>query len=214
MCGEFCTLPALFLRIIFSFSFVARCGLEWRLRLESRVNHGRFKIGPRRSLDYFENNEDGQRVSDGVAFVTSPIVVNEEPPTVTSHCAVIQILVSERELHGRGRWECAESEDNSGKMLTKRACTFGCTIKANRELFFVPGGSGMYILVPWKPVVVVWGLLSAMIFFGFVASSVLQGKDPFAPRATITQPAAAKTGTAQSGQQPKHSNKAARTPSQ
>ena len=71
----------------------------------------------------------------------------------------------------------------------------------------------MYILVPWKPVVLVWGLLSAMIFFGFVASSVLEGKDPFAPGATITQSAAAKTGTAQSGQQPKHSDKAARTPS-
>jgi hypothetical protein len=28
----------------------------------------------------------------------------------------------------------------------------------------------MYILVPWKPVVFVWGLLSAMIFFGFVLS--------------------------------------------
>jgi hypothetical protein len=72
----------------------------------------------------------------------------------------------------------------------------------------------MQILVPWKPVVVVWGLLSGMIFVGFVASSVLQGKDPFAPGATITQPAAAKTGTVQSRQEPKHSNKAARTPSQ
>ena len=66
----------------------------------------------------------------------------------------------------------------------------------------------MYILVPWKPVVLVWGLLSAMIFFGFVASSVLQGKDPFAPGATITQPSAVKTGVAQSGQQPKHSQQA------
>jgi len=46
----------------------------------------------------------------------------------------------------------------------------------------------MYILVPWKPVVLVWGLLSGMIFVGFVASSVLQGKDPFAPGATIAQP--------------------------
>jgi hypothetical protein len=46
----------------------------------------------------------------------------------------------------------------------------------------------MYILVPWKPVVLVWGLLSAMILFGFVASSVLQGKDPFAPSVSITQP--------------------------
>jgi len=84
----------------------------------------------------------------------------------------------------------------------------------NREPLFVPGGSVMRILVPWKPVVLVWGLLSAMIFFGFVASSVLQGKDPFAPGATITQPAASKTAAAQSGQEPKHSNKAARTPSQ
>ena len=72
----------------------------------------------------------------------------------------------------------------------------------------------MYILVPWKPVVLVWGLLSGMILVGFVASSVLQGKDPFAPGATITQPAAVKTGVAQAGQQPKHSHKAARTPSQ
>src|SRR5580658_3137786 len=84
----------------------------------------------------------------------------------------------------------------------------------NCQPLLVPGGSAMRILIPWKPVVLVWGLLSGMIFFGFVASSVLQGKNPFAPGATILQPAAAKTGTAQSGQQPKHSNKAARTPSQ
>src|SRR5271166_2666564 len=82
----------------------------------------------------------------------------------------------------------------------------------NREPLFVPGGSAMRILVSWKPVVLVWGLLSGMIFFGFIASSVLQGKDPFAPGATITQPAAAKTGRAQSGQHPKHSNKPAQTP--
>ena len=71
----------------------------------------------------------------------------------------------------------------------------------------------MYILVPWKPVVLVWGLLSAMIFFGFVASSVLEGKDPFAPGATITQPSSVKAG-AQAGQQSKHSQKPARTRSQ
>jgi hypothetical protein len=71
----------------------------------------------------------------------------------------------------------------------------------------------MYILVPWKPVVLVWGLLSAMILFGFVASSVLQGKDPFAPGASITQPSSMKVGGAQAGQS-KRSRKAARTPSQ
>jgi hypothetical protein len=82
----------------------------------------------------------------------------------------------------------------------------------NREPLFVPGGSVMRILVPWKPVALVWGLLSAMIFFGFLASSVLQGKDPFAPGAIITQPPAMKAGPAQAGQQPKQSHKAARTP--
>jgi len=71
----------------------------------------------------------------------------------------------------------------------------------------------MYILVPWKPVVLVWGLLSGMILVSFVASSLLEGKDPFAPSATITQPASVKTGRAQAGQ-PKHSHKTARTPSQ
>jgi hypothetical protein len=71
----------------------------------------------------------------------------------------------------------------------------------------------MRILIPWKPVVLVWGLLSGMIFFGFVASSVLQGKDPFAPGATITQPPASKTG-AGPAEQPKHSHKAPRTPNQ
>jgi hypothetical protein len=95
-----------------------------------------------------------------------------------------------------------------------RCLTFSQYNSGRSEALFVPGGSPMQILIPWKPVVLVWGLLSGMIFVGFVASSVIQGKDPFAPGATISQPAAAKTGTAQSGQQPKHSNKPARTPSQ
>jgi hypothetical protein len=72
----------------------------------------------------------------------------------------------------------------------------------------------MRILLPWKPVVLVWGLLSGMIFVGFVASSVLQGKDPFAPGATIMERPKVKTGAAQAGQQPKHSPKTAPTPSQ
>jgi len=72
----------------------------------------------------------------------------------------------------------------------------------------------MYILVPWKPVVLVWGFLSGMILVSFVASSVLQGKDPFAPGAMITRPTSVKTGVSQAGQQSKHSHKAARTPSQ
>jgi hypothetical protein len=43
----------------------------------------------------------------------------------------------------------------------------------------------MYVLVPWKPVVLVWGLLSGMIFVSVVASSLLEGKDPFGPPAVI-----------------------------
>jgi hypothetical protein len=46
----------------------------------------------------------------------------------------------------------------------------------------------MHTLVPWKPVVLVWGLLSGMILVSFVASSLLKGKDPFAPCATSVQP--------------------------
>ena len=88
---------------------------------------------------------------------------------------------------------------------------FRSIITGNREPLFVPGGSAMYILVPWKPVVLVWGLLSGMILVSFVASSLLQGKNPFAPGANITQPIV-KTGVVQAGQ-PKHSHKAARTPS-
>jgi len=65
----------------------------------------------------------------------------------------------------------------------------------------------MRILIPWKPVVLVWGLLSGMILVSFVASSLLEGKDPFTPSAT-------KTGAAQTAQQPNHSHKAAQTPSQ
>jgi hypothetical protein len=65
----------------------------------------------------------------------------------------------------------------------------------------------MRILVPWKPVVLVWGLLSGMILVSFVASSLLQGKGSFAPNAT-------KKGAAQTAQQADHSRKAARTPNQ
>jgi hypothetical protein len=99
-------------------------------------------------------------------------------------------------------------------MFTKQVRVCGSTIAVDREPHFVRGGSAMLILVPWKPVVLVWGLLSGMILVGFVASSLLEGKNPFAPGATITQAPAVKTGVAQAGQQPKHSHKAARTPSQ
>ena len=49
------------------------------------------------------------------------------------------------------------------------------------------------VLVPWKPVVLVWALLTAMILVGFTASSILQGTDhPTAPGAAASVKAVAK----------------------
>jgi len=47
----------------------------------------------------------------------------------------------------------------------------------------------MAILIPWKPVVVIWLLLSAMLWCGCVASSLMEKKNPFAPY-TIQEPRA------------------------
>jgi hypothetical protein len=46
----------------------------------------------------------------------------------------------------------------------------------------------MFILVPWKPVVSVWLLLSAMIFFGYVGQSLMEGRNPFIPRGFYIDP--------------------------
>jgi len=41
----------------------------------------------------------------------------------------------------------------------------------------------MIILLPWKPVVILRPLLSAMLWCGYVGSSLMEGKNPFAPYA-------------------------------
>jgi hypothetical protein len=38
----------------------------------------------------------------------------------------------------------------------------------------------MIILVPWKPVAIVLGLLGALIFVSYFGSALMHGKDPFA----------------------------------
>ena len=66
------------------------------------------------------------------------------------------------------------------------------------------------LLVPWKPVVLVWGLLTAMILIAFTTSSLLQGTDHSLGSGAA---GSAKTaGAAHAGQQ-KHSQKAAQNPS-
>jgi hypothetical protein len=55
----------------------------------------------------------------------------------------------------------------------------------------------MMILVPIKPIVLVLGLLSGLVFAGFIGSSLLEGKAPFAisrgeARHTVVRPDAAR----------------------
>ncbi len=68
--------------------------------------------------------------------------------------------------------------------------------------------------IPLKPIVLVWGLLSAMILIGFVASSLVQRRNPFAPGANVTQSTDVKSGAARAGQQSKRSHKPAQTSTQ
>jgi len=65
--------------------------------------------------------------------------------------------------------------------------------------------------IPLKPIVLVWGLLTAMILVGFTASSVLQGTDH--PSASGTRAARSIGVKRDAGQQPKHSHQAAQVPS-
>jgi len=70
------------------------------------------------------------------------------------------------------------------------------------------------VLLPWKPVVLVWELLTAMILVGFTASSLLQGTDhPVAP-GTAVQSAHPKAAAAHAAQQSKQLHKAAQTSNQ
>jgi hypothetical protein len=52
----------------------------------------------------------------------------------------------------------------------------------SRKLLSIPGGGAMLILVPWKPVVAVLVILNGLIFVGYVGSSIMEGKNPFAVR--------------------------------
>ena len=59
------------------------------------------------------------------------------------------------------------------------AKAFGVKIVVSRKLLSIPGGRLMLIFVPWKPVVFVWLLLSAMCLFWAGAMCVVEGKNPF-----------------------------------
>ncbi|HVW79040.1 MAG TPA: hypothetical protein VHB45_15605 [Alloacidobacterium sp.] len=63
----------------------------------------------------------------------------------------------------------------------------------------------MVVLVPWKPIALVLGLLSALILVSYFGSALMRGKDPFAVSTGNWQPAAANhvtnhpTGTQRNG---------------
>jgi hypothetical protein len=56
----------------------------------------------------------------------------------------------------------------------------------------------MVILIPWKPVALVLGLLSVLILVGYFGSALIRGKDPFAVSTGNWQPTAAHHATNQS----------------
>ena len=56
----------------------------------------------------------------------------------------------------------------------------------------------MVILVPWKPVALVLGLLSVLILVSYFGSALMRGKDPFAVSTGNWQPAAAHHATTHS----------------
>lgn len=65
------------------------------------------------------------------------------------------------------------------------------------------------VLVPWKPVALVWALLTGMILIAFTASSLLRGKNPLVRGFAATHAMGVKARATYSGQQAKHSHKAA-----
>jgi hypothetical protein len=71
----------------------------------------------------------------------------------------------------------------------------------------ITGGEAMLILIPWKPVVIVWGLLSAMILFGYIAGSLMKGQNPFAVYSTQTQQFSTGKSDTYAPSQQKHSHK-------
>src|ERR1022692_4003572 len=79
---------------------------------------------------------------------------------------------------------CRKSSPNrrkSAKFSVYPAKPFGGRMVVSRKLLSIPGGQLMLILVPWKPVVLVFGFFTALILFSYYGSALIEGKNPFAP---------------------------------
>jgi hypothetical protein len=67
----------------------------------------------------------------------------------------------------------------------------------------------MLILIPWKPVVLAWGLLSGLLLLGYIGTWLMEGKNPFAPH-TIHMQGAAKQPSSHTAQSHKSIHKVSR----
>jgi hypothetical protein len=45
----------------------------------------------------------------------------------------------------------------------------------------------MVIVIPWKPVIIIWLVLSGMLWCGYVLSSLVERKDPFGSSSLVRQ---------------------------
>jgi len=67
-----------------------------------------------------------------------------------------------------------------------------------------PRGETMLILVPWKPVVFVWGLLTALLLLGYAVYCVQESRNPFAIEKNHTQSAHGRHSPGLGAPGPKH----------
>ena len=65
----------------------------------------------------------------------------------------------------------------------------------------------MLILVPWKPVVIVFGFFTALILFSYYGSALIEGKNPFAPYESKKNSVPAGQAAAHSAPEHKHIHK-------
>jgi hypothetical protein len=72
----------------------------------------------------------------------------------------------------------------------------------------------MLILVPWKPAILAWAVLSGLVLAGFVGSSLLEGKIPLAMDMGNSPRTVAKHATYHSPPSQQHAHKAAPTKSE
>jgi hypothetical protein len=65
----------------------------------------------------------------------------------------------------------------------------------------------MLILVPWKPVVIVFGFLAALMLFSYFGTALVEGKNPFAPYGDIANRVTFGRPVAHSAPERKHIHK-------